>query len=383
MQIFRNGAVLTWPAFFLLLFLPSALALESTEEVRFFNTSAYWDEAGDVWVVPVHGFVFKTEARSLFKKVTLWAAGFYARHERAEDRERMSGPEDPGDPESVEESGMADPELMRQRGLPFFQKGKSGRQLTVLIAGKEYLLEPSTEEGHIKTAVKISQEQAQLNSNNGWIEYEVMLPDDDPRIFRGKAQLVPPEGLSIISDIDDTIKVSEVLKKEELLENTFLYAFHPVAGMVDRYQAWKKTCEATFHYVSLAPWQLAGPLDEFLRRENFPEGSFHLRYQKPLGFGFFFQRKKNAKEEEVRNILKQYPKRRFILIGDSAQKDPAIYASIAQAFPEQILHVYIRDIRQNQDDREVKLEPLQALSPEQWSLLEETAETFSGSKNFC
>ena len=43
---------------------------------------------------------------------------------------------------------------------------------------------------------------------------------------------VPPKGVSVISDIDDTIKVTEVLDRRRMLYNTFLREFKDVTGMV-------------------------------------------------------------------------------------------------------------------------------------------------------
>jgi Ca-activated chloride channel family protein len=44
-----------------------------------------------------------------------------------------------------------------------------------------------------------------------------VLAPGDPRSFVGEAQLVPPRGVSVVSDIDDTIKVSNVQDKKALL----------------------------------------------------------------------------------------------------------------------------------------------------------------------
>ena len=43
-------------------------------------------------------------------------------------------------------------------------------------------------------------------------------------------------------------------------------------------------------------------------------------------------------------FLKDFPWRRFILIGDSGEKDPQLYGSICRRFPDQVLRVFIRDV---------------------------------------
>lgn len=46
----------------------------------------------------------------------------------------------------------------------------------------------------------------------------------------------------------------------------------------------------------------------------------------------------------VLRIMKTFPKQKFVLFGDNSQSDPAIYASIAGKYPENVFAVYIRNI---------------------------------------
>ena len=43
-------------------------------------------------------------------------------------------------------------------------------------------------------------------------------------------------------------------------------------------------------------------------------------------------------------MVSHYEDLPFVLIGDSGQRDPEIYAEIATSFPNRILAVYIRDV---------------------------------------
>ena len=44
----------------------------------------------------------------------------------------------------------------------------------------------------------------------------------------------------------------------------------------------------------------------------------------------------------------------FVLIGDSGEKDPEIYADIVRAYPDRILAVYIREVRVDPGDGQVE-----------------------------
>ena len=46
-------------------------------------------------------------------------------------------------------------------------------------------------------------------------------------------------------------------------------------------------------------------------------------------------------------MLKRMPKRHFILIGDSGEKDPEMYGKIASKFPKQVIRICIRQIDAN------------------------------------
>ena len=62
-----------------------------------------------------------------------------------------------------------------------------------------------------------------------------------------------------------TVKVSNVLNKRELLANTFLREFTPIEGMAALFRRWGRAHGAVFHYVSASPWQLQPELQAFLQ----------------------------------------------------------------------------------------------------------------------
>lgn len=184
------------------------------------------------------------------------------------------------------------------------------------------------------------------------ISYHAILPKKDKREFAGSMLLVAEEGISVISDIDDTIKDSHVLDKQVLLRNTFINPLHQVEGMSDLYQSFNRNeNNIAFHYVSSSPLQLFSLLTEFLQQEKFPAGSLHLRQVKVseeiFKEGSSSQRHKH---NQIRQLIKNFPKRQFVLIGDSGESDPEIYAEIARDHPDAILAIAIRDVTREAAD---------------------------------
>ena len=162
---------------------------------------------------------------------------------------------------------------------------------------------------------------------------------------RGTVYFVPPRGVSIISDIDDTVKVTAVLETEEMLANTFLREFKAVPGMDRLYGIWAEQ-GAAFHYVSSSPWQLQPELQHFFQKTGLPGGTFHLKDFDIRNRRLFnvFTPSTKTKPIVIRRIMECFPERRFILVGDSGEKDPEIYAELMREYPQQIAHCYIRRV---------------------------------------
>jgi len=156
--------------------------------------------------------------------------------------------------------------------------------------------------------------------------------------------LVPSERakFGVISDIDDTIVASNVENKLRMLLTVALTNSRtrkPFKGVAAFYRALHAGVNPVF-YVSKSPWNLYVPLVEYLEVQGLPLGPLMLR-----DFGLRLER--NHKTKAIEEILGTYPKMKFILIGDSGEADPQIYADLVRRFPERILAVYIRSIGRN------------------------------------
>lgn len=84
-------------------------------------------------------------------------------------------------------------------------------------------------------------------------------------------------------------------------------------------------------------------LDKFIHDSQFPPGSLHLRDDGKL-ISRLVETPGQAKRDAILDILRDFPQRHFILVGDSGEIDLEIYTRIATEFPNQILKIYIRDV---------------------------------------
>src|SRR5262249_31885826 len=149
------------------------------------------------------------------------------------------------------------------------------QRIQVSLGDRIFSLRKSRANGHFHGNLEIPDNQLpQIPTSAGhWITFRALTKKDDPRIFDAKVLLLPDTGLSVISDIDDTLKISEVTDRRKLLHNTLLNVFACVPGMSDLYQLWQKQFDAAFHFVSASPWHLYPCLSEFLHAQHFPAGS--------------------------------------------------------------------------------------------------------------
>lgn len=208
-------------------------------------------------------------------------------------------------------------------------------------------------EGEIRLTSEFAENIAKNNpSDDDWLRLSVV---SDGHVGGGKVKLVEPEGLSVISDIDDTIKITQIPAGSGIvLRNTFYKDYTAAPRMAELYKSWEN---ASFHYVSGSPWQLYPALSEFMFDEavGFPEGTFHLKSvtKNLLSRSTWSDLREvimnddvtyEQKIRQITQIFEHFPKRDFIMVGDSGEQDPEVFSVIRDNFPGQVQEIIIRDV---------------------------------------
>ena len=324
--------------------------LKSDETIVFFPTSGWLDEANDEWHLPVHGWIYEPEDSTVrigaFEKILM------EKYELAVTTETAGN-------------------FSRRVNL-LLADNERGKNIVVSLAGGKYALPESAENGHFEGTVVIPAQHAAGYTQDGFMHYTAVLPGSEERAFGGMVKLLHPEGLSVISDIDDTVKISNVIDRKSLLEHTFLLDFAAAPGMAELYRTWASD-DVGFHYVSSSPWHLYAPLVELLVSSEFPWATFSLksvRFRDETLFALF-KEGTETKPAAIKAILDRYPDRQFILVGDSGEQDPEVYAALLRERPDQISRVYIRNVTQEREDN-VRFKKLFAdTDPDSWQLFED------------
>ncbi len=309
----------------------SSSVIKDDEQVIFFPAEASQAIDKDTWTLHFHGWIFEPETLGEINSVL---------------RKALALPT---------ENATEHKNLLQQRTHWFKVDNERGKRITIKLGNKTHAMKKSTANGHFSTKAQTTETQIMslLSANNEYpIQFHAQLPKKDKRSFQGDLLLVPRKGLSIISDIDDTIKISNVSDKKELIRNTFLRPFKAAPGMATIYRRWQRTPATVFHYVSASPWQLYPELKDFMDKAGFPRGLFYMKdfRWKDSSFLNLFADPVEYKMNILESILKRYPQRQFILVGDSGEKDPEVYAKLARKYPTQITRILIRKVGENNSD---------------------------------
>ncbi len=222
----------------------------------------------------------------------------------------------------------------------FMADREINKKISVMVGGEKFISPRSGRSGHIRFSVLYAGDAPDGSVLNCQLtEYA-----SGATTVHGKVQLVPEQGISVISDIDDTVKISQVSNKRELVRGLFFDDYHPTPGMPEFYQQ-LSLAGACFHYVSASPWQLYPSLAPFLDK-YFPFGCLSQRhfYVGDKSFVRFFRSSVKYKTSTVGGLLERYPQRKFILIGDSGENDPEVYLDIAGKYQQQVTDILIREV---------------------------------------
>ncbi|WP_407518520.1 App1 family protein [Methylobacterium oryzisoli] len=183
--------------------------------------------------------------------------------------------------------------------------------------------------------------------------------DADPPVAAQARVFIPPERCRfvVISDIDDTVMHTGVANRFKMLWRLFVadaqsrVAFPGVAALYRALHDGAAGAERNpMLYVSRAPWGIYDMLTEFFRLHGIPIGpvlflrEWGLSWRHPLP-----RRAEDHKRELIDRMLALYRDLPFVLIGDSGQHDPEVYAEIVGAHPGRVLAVYIRNVSPDAD----------------------------------
>lgn len=190
---------------------------------------------------------------------------------------------------------------------------------------------------------------------HGWhpIEFRAVGPDGSESKALGQV-LVPPAEcrFGVISDMDDTVIRSHATEFWKVARLTMLknaLTRKPFEGVAAFYRALHAGRDGALHnpvfYVSSSAWNLYDLFRAFLEHNGLPAGPILLRDMGIDEDKFVVERGHGHKLLKIEAILGTYRSLRFVLVGDSGQDDPFLYAEAVKRYPGRVLAIYIRDVK--------------------------------------
>lgn len=218
-------------------------------------------------------------------------------------------------------------------------------------------LTASTWEGAPVEVMYDGQKQKVTSVKDGAFEVTFQAPKSTPFVVGiGTAEARVPDAIGrapvtilheeapflVISDFDDTIAVTNVLSKRGLLKSALLSDADTqpvVKGMPQWYRCMfrDKAQRPGLAIVSGSPLQFTPRITTFMAKHDFPVGALYLRNLGPDTLS-------NYKQPAIRSLLKAIPLVPVILIGDSGEHDPEVYAQIRDEFPGRVRDIYIHNV---------------------------------------
>jgi len=188
-------------------------------------------------------------------------------------------------------------------------------------------------------ALKMGYEKITLyiEGNSNAIEREVTTIGSEPLV-------------GIVSDFDDTMIVSDVTNKIKLGYNTVFKNYKQrtvVPTMLEQFEKIlaknPKDAPSTLFILSGSPQQLFFAVEDFLAFYHFPKHTLILKkahgdHKDPLTDQFAY------KTQKIERLIKLYPNMKWVMFGDSGEKDAEIYKFIKEKYSKKVISYHIRDV---------------------------------------
>ena len=328
---------------------PPRINIESDENLHYFPTYIFYNAKVNLFHIKVHAWAYEPESDSIARSALI----SILRKTAGLSDEDLSG------------------KIFTQRMMQITVDQESRKSVSAQIGNSYYNIGVTDQNGHTEREIVLPPEIFYPiighNDNNGIpteASVDFMTADKTgTRIFKGTADLIKPSGVMILSDIDDTIKISNVNDTKALLRTAFTENFKPVPDIRNIFSSWKNQ-GADFIYLTATPWQLHQSISAFLEKENYPKGVLFMKsFGAKDSYSSILDSPVKFKTPIIQTIMRDFPAKKFILIGDSSEKDSEIYADTARKNPGKISHIFIRNVAGNDSEKQRILSVFTGLDP--------------------
>ncbi|CAM1509283.1 Fc.00g030220.m01.CDS01 [Cosmosporella sp. VM-42] len=231
---------------------------------------------------------------------------------------------------------------IEKRITPFLWDIQAMRVFRLDHQGRDLRLGPTSLNGITTNTLEVA------HDNGGSLtQAKARVPRGVKGILDMQTYYAEPEGWGIISDIDDTIKLTMTSDPLGILRETFVNPPTPITGMPELYSEIQSILpeDTPWFYLSASPYNLY-PLLRGFRDKFYPPGTMILRdssWKTIAGLlSALTMGTEEYKVDRMKKVNSWLPERKMIVIGDSTQSDPEAYGELYRTVPGWINLILIR-----------------------------------------
>jgi phosphatidate phosphatase APP1 len=159
----------------------------------------------------------------------------------------------------------------------------------------------------------------------------------------------------VVSDIDDTLVHSFIYKTIRKFRTLMFTTMEKRKAVVNMQELMNYFTSAGAEpvYLSNSEQNLHPIIYRFLQHNKFPRGPLFLKQMRSLWdviWNIKFPIKNIHKTTTLEDLVKHFPEKKFVFMGDNTQHDLSIYLSIAEKYPKNIRYIIIRKVVEKHDD---------------------------------
>ena len=168
-------------------------------------------------------------------------------------------------------------DVIKERLSSFFARSIPNTELSITIGSESKVdnlkqLYISTDGyGHFETTIEVPYKPSVIQASSKLVD--TVFAFQDINVYSNS-------GIGIISDIDDTVKLTGVIGEKMVLLRNLLtneVSLWSIPAVIKWYQNIYKRENVSFFYVSNSPWQLYNTINEYFQHTGLPPGSVHLK----------------------------------------------------------------------------------------------------------
>ncbi|MDO5495121.1 MAG: DUF2183 domain-containing protein [bacterium] len=230
--------------------------------------------------------------------------------------------------------------LEGQRGWRSFAGTYVGMLPVEITAGGVTIQTKSDRSGYIDVVIR------KHGLEPGWQDVTIRAISGD--VAEAPVNILAPDvKYGLISDIDDTVMVTYLPRAFIAAWNTFVKhtaTRQPVQGMAELYRELQDRHPGMpVFYLSTGAWNVVPTLTRFLQANKYPDGPMLMTDWGPTNTGWFRSGQEH-KRTQMRRLAIEFPKIKWILVGDDGQHDPMLYREMAREHPEHVRAILIRQL---------------------------------------